>query len=294
MELVAGHFEILNPGQLTTFQDLGREGFERFGVSRSGPADCKSFLRGLSILSVELRRGFALEMTFVGPKVKVVGTRVQAVLTGGEVRAKVDGHPVPMDEVFEIQDGETLDVGPILEGCRSYLFFSKSVQVEAALGSISTHLQSGLGPNLLKKGDHVRFGQTLIKTALPKPALKARENFSGTLRVIAREGFQTLSGKEYTVSANLSRLGIRLEGERIYGVGKSETIGVDLGTVQINPDGLPTILFVEQQLTGGYPSVGTVIRADHGYLGQLKGGDTVRFVSVTLKEAERAWKEIYG
>jgi allophanate hydrolase subunit 2 len=61
--------------------------------------------------------------------------------------------------------------------------------------------------------------------------------------------------------------------------------GVSLGAVQITASGLPIILFVEQQTTGGYPKIANVISADLGSLGQLRPRDEIRFELVEMETA---------
>ncbi len=77
-------------------------------------------------------------------------------------------------------------------------------------------------------------------------------------------------------------MGLRLEGAAITTAFGGEMIseGVSLGAVQITASGLPIILFVEQQTTGGYPKIANVISADLSSLGQLRPRDEVRFEQV--------------
>ena len=49
---------------------------------------------------------------------------------------------------------------------------------------------------------------------------------------------------------------------------------------QITAAGLPIILFVEQQTTGGYAKIANVISADLHSLGQLRPRDEIRFQRV--------------
>ena len=44
----------------------------------------------------------------------------------------------------------------------------------------------------------------------------------------------------------------------------------------------------DRQTTGGYTKIATVISADFRILGQLKGGDRVHFVPVTVEAAQTA------
>ena len=61
--------------------------------------------------------------------------------------------------------------------------------------------------------------------------------------------------------------------------------GVSLGAVQIPAGGLPIVLFVEQQTTGGYAKIANVISADLSSLGQLRPRDEIRFELVNFETA---------
>jgi allophanate hydrolase subunit 2 len=60
------------------------------------------------------------------------------------------------------------------------------------------------------------------------------------------------------------------------------------GAVQIANDGQPIVIGVDGQTIGGYPKIAHVIRADLDRLAQLRPGDRVRFLRVTLEEARQA------
>ena len=55
---------------------------------------------------------------------------------------------------------------------------------------------------------------------------------------------------------------------------------------QVEPIG-GRLLGVDAQTIGGYPRLGHVIAADLDRIGQLHPGESLRFVTVTLEEAER-------
>ena len=57
------------------------------------------------------------------------------------------------------------------------------------------------------------------------------------------------------------------------------------GTIQVPPDGLPIVLLADAQTIGGYPQVAHVITVDLPVMAQLRPGDQVRFVFVTLEHA---------
>src|SRR5947208_13673633 len=87
-------------------------------------------------------------------------------------------------------------------------------------------------------------------------------------------------------------MGIRLQGAAIPAPGSGEMIseGVALGAAQAPEGGLPIILVVEQQTTGGDPKIANVISADFHSLGQLRPGDELRVEQVDWKTASTSLK----
>jgi antagonist of KipI len=81
-------------------------------------------------------------------------------------------------------------------------------------------------------------------------------------------------------------------GMRLMGVALQRSTASDLlslpvspGTIQVPPDGLPIVLLADAQTIGGYPQVAYVITVDLPIMAQLRPGDEVRFVVVTLENA---------
>jgi len=64
----------------------------------------------------------------------------------------------------------------------------------------------------------------------------------------------------------------------------SEPVGP--GSVQVTRDGQCIILGVDGQTIGGYPKIAQIISSDVDKLGQLRPGDSIRFVRSILEEAE--------
>src|SRR5947207_15874078 len=88
-------------------------------------------------------------------------------------------------------------------------------------------------------------------------------------------------------------MGIRLQGGAIPALTGGEMIseGVALGAVQVPDGGMPIILFVEQQTTGGYPKIANLISADFHSLGQLRPRDEIRFERVAWETARSLLRE---
>src|SRR5574342_81540 len=100
--------EVLRPGFLTTVQDRGRFGYQKFGVPAGGAVDGVA-LRVANVLVGDPQGAAALELTALGPQLRFLADAVVA-LTGAEVQADLDGRPVPWCQSFLVRAGQTLDV----------------------------------------------------------------------------------------------------------------------------------------------------------------------------------------
>ena len=299
--------EVRAPGLLTTVQDLGRQGFGPAGVSASGAADPLALRIGNRLVG-NPEGAAALEMTLIGGMFEFPERSVVA-LVGSNFGATLDDQCVEMWSSFEVRAGQTLRTGPTKTGARCYLCLRGGIDVKLFLGSASTHLLSGLGGfdgRALHKGDVLRIGKagsafrTFRKASVSAKSL-AQLAPRKTLRVtpgpqsewFSDEAQNTFYAGTYRVTEESNRMGLRLEGLAIASPSGGEMVseGVSLGGVQITAGGLPIILFVEQQTTGGYPKIANVISADLPSLGQLKPRDEVRFELVELEAARSLFIE---
>ncbi|MGB8472951.1 MAG: biotin-dependent carboxyltransferase family protein [Candidatus Acidiferrum sp.] len=296
--------EVLAPGLLTTFQDLGREGFGPMGVSPSGAADPVSLRVGNRL--VENAEGAAgLEMTLLGGTFAFPEGATVA-LTGADFGATLDDVPVELWSSLAVRAGQTLRMGATRGGARCYLCVRGGIDVKIFLGSASTHLLSGLGGfegRALRKGDVLKIGrasESFRTFRKKKVLLRALEKLAPRkiLRVtsgpqsdwFSEDVQKSFYAGAYRVAEESNRMGLRLQGTPVAassGNAGAEMIseGVSLGAVQITASGLPIILFVEQQTTGGYPKIANVVSADLGSLGQLRPRDEIRFEGVEMETA---------
>jgi antagonist of KipI len=285
--------QVQSPGLLTTVQDLGREGFGPLGVSPSGAADAISLRLGNRLVG-NPESAAGLEMTLLGGTFTFPRTAVIA-LTGSDFAATLDGAPVELWTSTQAKAGQTLRVGSTRSGARCYLCVRGGIAVKPFLGSASTHLLSGLGGyqgRALRKGDVLQIGSSTAPFQQNTITPRALERLSPRklLRVTSgpqsdsfpKSSQQQFYAGTYRVTEDSNRMGLRLEGQPIAQDSSGEMIteGVSLGAVQITAGGLPIILFVEQQTTGGYAKIANVISADLHSLGQLRPRDEIRFAHV--------------
>jgi biotin-dependent carboxylase-like uncharacterized protein len=278
--------EVLDPGPLTTIQDLGRPGWAHLGVSRSGAAD-----RGALTLANRLvgngESCACLEATFRGPRLLTRSDCV-AVLTGGVAAAQLDGSPVAMNTPLRVPAGAVLDIGPVLRGLRTYLAFAGGIDAPLTLGSRSTDTLGNLGPEPLRRGDVI----TLVRPSGARPAVDAvpapepSDDVEAELALGPRDDWlqpsaiDTLAHAAYVVDPQSNRVGIRLQGPALGWARHDElrSEGVVAGALQVPPSGSPLVLLADHPTTGGYPVVGVVASADLDRIAQLRPGGRLHFL----------------
>lgn len=287
-------------GFLTTIQDDGRYGYQKFGVSPAGPMDRRSFHLA-NILAGNHREEGALEITYMGPKIHFEESNIISI-TGGDLGATINGKEIPMYQAILVQKGDTLQFSGVKNGCRSYIAFSGGLALPEIMGSKATLIRNQLGPidgRAIKAGDHIAFSSP--KTTLPhfNQRFAPQELFGKSeicLRVLlgpqddcfTSKAFHTFFQSSYTISNEFDRMGCRLEGKKIEHKvdGNIITDGIAFGSVQVPTNGQPIIMLADRQSTGGYTKIATVISPDLSLLAQSMPGNQVRFLKVSLSTAE--------
>jgi allophanate hydrolase subunit 2 len=91
----------------------------------------------------------------------------------------------------------------------------------------------------------------------------------------------TLTTSRFTVGADSDRVGVRLAGHAIRAANRGElpSEGLVEGAVQVPPDGRPIVMLADHPVTGGYPVIAVVDRADLEVIAQTPPGSTIGFVS---------------
>ena len=255
--------EVVDPGLLTTIQDIGRPGYAHLGVPPSGACDPVSLAIGNRLVG-NAPGAPALEATLIGPRLRFARPTLVALAGACETR---------VEECVE------LDVGRAVSGARIYVCVAGGVAAEPVLGSCSTDLLSGLGPPPLRAGDVLQVG---TPGTPGRAGSAARTNI---LRVVPgpRDDWfaapEQLCSTEWKVTASSNRIGIRLDGPPLERVrtGELRSEGLVTGSLQVPPNGKPILLLNDHPTTGGYPVIAVVQSEDLPHAGQLAPGGTVRF-----------------
>ena len=292
-EAAGGGLWVLNAGMFTTVQDLGRMGQRAAGVPSGGAMDAMA-ARLANLLVGNAEDTAVVELTLLGPEIEFLGDALIAV-GGAEFAGCASWRPV------RVAAGERIKFGAAVKGCRGYLAVAGGIAVPVVLGSRSTYARAGLGGfggRALLAGDVVPVNTRprqmdehwwLDRRVLPDYSA------SPTVRVVpgaqAGEFDGAWRGREFRVTPQSDRMGMRLAGEKLVRAGGRELLSsaVAPGTVQVPPDGQPIVLMADAQTIGGYPQLAHVIGVDLPLLAQLRPGDTVRFQEVTLGDAHQLW-----
>ncbi len=297
-------FEVLWPGLLDTIQDLGRFGYQQYGVPPSGAMDGLALQIGNRLLDND-GRAAGLECTLLGPRLRFLNDTL-ITITGGDLGPLLNNHPLPMWEVVQVRKGDTLSWRGVRTGCRAYLAVAGGIDVPVVLGSRSTYLRAsfgGLEGRALRRGDVLKSLpvsseklEHLIGRKVPRELIPEYEG-SVEIRVILgpqadhfpEESIATFLSSEYVITPESDRMGYRLEGPEIRHRGEADIVsdGIPLGAVQVPGNRKPIILMVDRQVTGGYNKIATVITPDICRLGQMKPGDAIRFREVSLSQGQQ-------
>ncbi|WP_420160410.1 biotin-dependent carboxyltransferase family protein [Nocardiopsis sp. CNT-189] len=281
--------EVLAPGPFATVQDGGRPGRAALGVGASGAADRASY--GLANRLLANPEGApAVEATLGGLELRARGDLWVAV-TGAECAVTAGGRGGAMNTVLRLRDGERLRLGTPDRGLRSYVAVRGGVAVRPVLGSCSTDVLAGLGPDPLAPGDLLPVGPppaaAPVLDAAPAAPVGAG---SPELRVVlgprdawfAPEAVRALLGADFEVTVRSDRVGMRLAGPPLPRAvdGELPSEGMVPGALQVPPDGEPVLFLADHPVTGGYPVIAVVLSADLPAAAQARPGTRLRFRAV--------------
>lgn len=292
---------VLNPGLMTTVQDMGRVGYQQFGVSVSGVMDPRSAAIA-NILVGNPEDEAVLECTMMGPQLLFNQAETIAI-TGGNLMPTLDGQPMPTYRAVTVQAGQVLRFQAPKTGCRCFIAFTGGLDIPEVMGSRSTYMKAKIGGfqgRKLQKDDVIGFRAPGVPKNLnirfispefvPRPVYTLRVVMGPQDDAFTQQGVDTFLSETYSVTNEFDRMGCRLDGPVIQHVKDGNIIsdGIAFGAIQVPSEGKPIIMLGDRQTTGGYTKIATVISADFRLLGQLKAGDKVKFEKISIGQAQEA------
>lgn len=300
---------VLRPGMLSTFQDLGRLGWQHLGVPVAGAMDARAH-RLANLLVGNLDDTATLEVTLLGPTLRFDSACCVA-LCGAGFDPTRNGQLAALNRPLVMRAGDVLALGTRQHGARAYLAVHGGFALEPHMGSTSTYLRGQFGGwqgRALQRGDQIGLHRPLTAAAL-EPLAQAlwstriylpgaiAQNARRTVRIIRSEQWPDFTAEScaalitepFRISADSERMGYRLQGPALALAQPRQMISeaTTFGTIQVPAGGQPIVLMADRQTTGGYPKIAYVASVDLPLLAQMAPGDVVRFELITLERAQQ-------
>ncbi|OES45133.1 biotin-dependent carboxyltransferase family protein [Domibacillus iocasae] len=310
---------IIRPGLLATIQDLGRYGFQQYGVVVGGAMDSFSFRLGNVLVGNEEGEA-AIEVTMMGTSLQFKEDTLISI-TGGNLNPVIDGSPVPLWRPVFVKKDTVLSFAGCQSGCRAYVAVAGGFSIPSVMNSKSTYVRGEIGGfkgRALKEGDVIPLAEENAFSLKVKKVLQKKlknDSFAAAdwyvpferylngkvVRVVKGAEFEEFSElaqkqffeQEFQITPQSDRMGYRLSGPSLQLKQSFELLSeaVANGTIQVPSDGNPIVLLADRQTTGGYPRIGQIAAADLPIIAQMKPGDRVRFKEISLHEAEQLYME---
>ena len=290
-------------GPMTSIQDAGRFGWQRYGVSSSGAMDRLALAFANALVGNAPGAG-ALEFMLMGGSFAIEGGTARLAVAGAPCAVAVDGQPARAMTSLTLRPGQTLSVGPAQAGAYAYLAIAGGLALPLELGSLSLQPRARIGGiegRALRPGDHLPLALADAPKG-PELALDAVAiDADAPIRVVlgpqddyfSKEGIETFLSSAYTVSREADRMGYRLAGPKIAHARGFNVVsdGIVTGSIQVPGAGEPIVMMADRQTTGGYPKLATVISSDLRLVSQRRSGEAIRFAAVGIEEAQAIARE---
>ena len=300
-------FEVIKPGLATSVQDLGRTGYQQYGVVVAGAMDSYA-LQIANLLVGNGRDAAGIEIVIMGPELLILNDTVLAIC-GADLSAELDGKPVAVWKSFAAKKGQRLTFGQPKIGSYAYIAAAGGINTPVVMGSRSTYTKAALGGlegRYLQKDDCLEAWETskplkqlsgrgLAVSAIPDYSLKRkiRVVLGPDLRSFSDNVVEEFCASPFKMTTQSDRMGYRLEGPKLIHKDGADIISDAIlpGTIQVPANGQPIILLADRQTTGGYTRIATVISVDLPYVVQKLSGSILQFEVVSVEVAQRLYVE---
>jgi 5-oxoprolinase (ATP-hydrolysing) subunit C len=293
---------IIASGPGNTIQDAGRSGFLRFGLTPAGPMDWLRF-KEANALAGNPEGSAVIEIGLGGLTISIEGAARRIGLAADGFLVACNGKAAPTTASMLLAPDQPLTIRAGVHASFATLAIGGCLALDPVLGSLASHLRSGIGP---LQGQALATGMTLplgdvgtdVGAAFQLPEFSVDTT---PVRFIpgpqddyfTAASVEALTNKSFQLTAQSDRMGYRFEGPKLQHSKGADIVsdGIVFGAMQVPGDGQLIILMADRQPTGGYPKIGTVIRADLPRLAQMRAGNNLRFQAVTVAEAVAALRQ---
>lgn len=299
--------EIIQPAFMTSLQDAGRYGYQRYGVPPSGPMDWLSHMAA-NMLVGNSENAACLEL---GISDAIFQFHCDAIiaLTGAGYELKINSRSLPSWTSLFVRKGSEIEVLKVRGGNWAYLAVNGGFNVPYVLGSQSSFLRANLGL-AITSGSMIDLCSR--KSDFPKLSgrqlpVSMRPVFHETNKIklmhglhehcFTAEALQVLCQSTYSISLRSDRMGLRLLGTKLDHAKGADVVshGMVLGSVQVPADGQPIVMMPDHPTTGGYTQIAVVTKASMPYFVQSEPGlKTFQFTLQSVEEAQQEYLSMYN
>lgn len=256
------NIRIIQPGLFTSIQDLGRFGFQKYGVPQAGVMD-RYAMRICNLILGNPEDTAVMEITFQGPHLRF-DSPTSICITGADLSPVLNNKAISNNEIIKLEAGDEIRFGNARSGLRTYLGIRGGFETESLMGSQSWY--EGLTENFrFKKDMELGFDSRQPRDLEPFSSLKIDEDYISQTAIEAYPGpeFEFLNEEQqqklflgaFSIESNSNRMAIQLSETFNNELDPITTGPVLPGTVQLTPSGKLMILMRDCQTTGGYPRV---------------------------------------
>jgi len=276
--------KVIKSGFYTTVQDLGRLGFQQYGVPVSGVMDSYSARLANALLNNDIDAA-VLEITMTGPVI-VFTSDTLICISGADISPQCNKDSIKLNHVIKITKGDEISFGKLQFGFRCYLAVYDGFQTELVMKSKSMY-KNITSPFIISDGDELSISDYNAETEISHSSIKVNSDHfeSKELKTFKGPEFEKLSKKQqkllfsndFTIAKENSRMAYQLN-ERIENNLKPIITSLVLpGTVQLTPSGQLIVLMRDCQTTGGYPRVLQLCEKSISILSQKFTGNAIHF-----------------
>lgn len=305
--------QVHRAGPLALLQDRGRFGVRHLGVTQGGPADMYSWAWANKLAGNSWGTA-SLEITFGG--LQLIAERdLDIAIAGADLGATLDGQPVPLWQRVAWREGQKLAFDSPRSGLRAYLSVRGGFAAEPVMGSVACVSREQLGGfdgwgSKLADGDRlaIHTPEGKPEEGMTEAPEHARKDFreAPALEILPGAQIGEFTGRSlydafntwWRVDDRADRMGVRLLGPKLQcRIGSLISEGINLGGVQVPPDGQPIALLNDRQTIGGYPRLGALSPLSASRLAQCMPGQEVRLVargSGPVLREYRAFLELFA
>ena len=293
--------EIINPGILSSFQDEGRFGQKKYGVSQSGCLDLFSYK--LANKLVENNPNEASIEVINGPFNCIFHKDATISITGPfEIFSINKNFIYQTNSSLNVFAGDELFLPNTIKGNIYYMAISGGYDIKNILNSKSYHQPSKVTEKLkISTGDKINFRNNSESSLLILKNDFFLKNFFNSKKIkiiyednLNQDFINDFEKMNYFVSDQLSRQGIRLKGKPLRYFNDQNEISseVSVGTVQLPPDGIPIILLNDSQTTGGYKKIGSIPKFDLSKLAQTPINSEISFSGISIEDSINQFRKM--